>query len=196
MDVTHPMDVQNEGNVLLLPQRPVQGDLHRLLGEALDALAEEMHLHLVVEDWGGRNTGPINTFTHFSYHYLKGRRGNPLRKQSVCPQICAKSGFKPPKIYKILTQTKEQQLNIMLTLSHVQQSCITSASERQLKYLQPPGHVTFGNTSELREQQQLLLLASLGALVFLRPTFVGHRLAGLEVHLGPAGRADLVDVVA
>lgn len=43
---------------------------------------------------------------------------------------------------------------------------------------------------------QKLLLASLYALCFLKLTFVRHRFAGLEVHLGAAGRADLVDVVA
>lgn len=78
MDVTYLMYVQNEGNVLFLSVGPVQGNLHRLLGEALGALTEEMHLHLVVEDWGGKNKVPIYTFTHFSYHYLKGLHENPL----------------------------------------------------------------------------------------------------------------------
>lgn len=56
------MYVQNEGNVLLLSVGPVQGNLHGLLGEALVALAEEMHLHLVVEDWEGKHKAPIYTF--------------------------------------------------------------------------------------------------------------------------------------
>lgn len=53
------MYVQNEGNVLFLSVGPVQGSLHRLLGEALGALTEEVHLHLVVEDWEGKTNGPI-----------------------------------------------------------------------------------------------------------------------------------------
>lgn len=82
------MYVQDEGDVLFLSEGPEEGDLHGLLGEALLALAEEMHLHLVVEDWwgGGRNEGPM---------FLTATK-TLLRKQSVCQQICAKSWFNPP----------------------------------------------------------------------------------------------------
>lgn len=58
VDPTHLMYVQNKGNVLFLSIGPVQGNLHRLLGEALSALAEEMPLHLVVIDWEGKSKVP------------------------------------------------------------------------------------------------------------------------------------------
>ena len=39
-----------KGDVLPFPERPKQRDHQGLLGEAQLLLAEEMHLHLVVED--------------------------------------------------------------------------------------------------------------------------------------------------
>lgn len=47
--------VQDKGNVLLLSVGSIQRNLHRLLCEAQLALAEEMHLHLIVENWERRN---------------------------------------------------------------------------------------------------------------------------------------------
>ena len=47
------MYVQDERNVLFLSVGPIQRNLHRLLREAQLGLAEEMHLHLVVENCGG-----------------------------------------------------------------------------------------------------------------------------------------------
>lgn len=91
--MTYLMYAQNKGNVLLLSVGPVEGNLHRLLGEALGALAEEMHLHLVVEDWEGKNQGPICTF-------FKSLSKRPIWKSlmlaTVCQQISTKSGFKRP----------------------------------------------------------------------------------------------------
>lgn len=46
--------VQNKGNVLLLSMGSIQRNLHRLLCEALLGLAEEMHFHLIVENWEGK----------------------------------------------------------------------------------------------------------------------------------------------
>lgn len=44
------MYVQDEGNVLLLSVGSIQRNLHWLLCEAHLVLAEEMHLHLIVEN--------------------------------------------------------------------------------------------------------------------------------------------------
>lgn len=44
------MYVQDKGNALLLSVGSIQRNLHRLLCEAQLAFAEEMHLHLIVEN--------------------------------------------------------------------------------------------------------------------------------------------------
>lgn len=49
------MCVQDKGNVLLLSVGSIQGNLHGLLCEAQPVRAEEMHLHLIVENWERRN---------------------------------------------------------------------------------------------------------------------------------------------
>lgn len=43
--------VQDKGNVLLLSVGSIQRNLHWLLGEAQWVLAEEMYLHLIVENY-------------------------------------------------------------------------------------------------------------------------------------------------
>ena len=48
--------VQDKGDVLLLSVGAEQRDLHRLLVEAHYVLTEEMHLHLIVENYERRNT--------------------------------------------------------------------------------------------------------------------------------------------
>lgn len=67
----HLMYIQNEGNVLFLSVGPVQGNLHRLLGETLLGLAEEMHLHLVVKDWEGGNKSRVLHIPAFLISLLK-----------------------------------------------------------------------------------------------------------------------------
>lgn len=49
------MDVQDEGDVLLLSVGSIQRNLHGLLGEAQSVFAEEMDLHLIVENWVRRS---------------------------------------------------------------------------------------------------------------------------------------------
>lgn len=64
------MYVHNKGNVLLLCVGSIQRNLQWLLGKAQRILTEEMHLHLVMENWDGRKTGglPRVSFTvQFSF---------------------------------------------------------------------------------------------------------------------------------
>lgn len=65
------MYVQNKGNVLLLSMGSIQRNLHRLFCEALLGHAEEMHFHLIVENWGGgeRDSEPRGRHTVLCLSY-------------------------------------------------------------------------------------------------------------------------------
>lgn len=200
------MYVQNKRNVLLLSVGSVQWNLHGLLSEAHFVLAEEVCLHLVVENC---MTGQKNTQlqTHrppkaasltkptelLQFSFLH----TAITHASFCTAWikCSKTAFILP-VWPLIpliflltpgshTHAKhahpKQLINWGLLLTEACAWSVISLNPVRLFYSSQS--VSFASNEPCHFSSQII-------------TFVRHHFTSLEVHRGATGRADLVDVVA